>query len=352
MPAYDNLHFSSFQKCDFGHLTAYKSTGERIVHGTAQEYSKVVQQIVQDSSTLSTTPQADPITETMQSLFNVEPSLDGFATYSEAAVAKLFPNLKPSLLPSLINVHLHEHFLRLHPVLAVVDPMEKPQMNIFRQRTTAVAESIAACPSSTISGTCPPGFPRCKPCKPASVMRFRALANLPPNAFVLGTVPHPLTFLTYLYRKPTLDPRFVRETQRDGWLVGITADSTDKRSGGYQRLQLLEDFVNSRSIFRSNGKINKGLWQIWEETNSDGFDSALGFLIDIKAPKGDDAVQDVEEPRSLVLAAKERVLVQTPESSRDVVESWNLAWTELWYFIRALQVHRKAERRVIEGLSF
>lgn len=350
MPAYDNLHFASFQKCDFGHLTAYKSTGEQVIHGTAQEFTRLVQQIVQDSSTFRTNPQTLQILEIMHSMFNIEPSLEGFATYSDAAIGKLFPNLTPSQLPSLINVHLHEQFLRTHPVLAIVDPVESPQLTLFRQRMTSVAESIAACPSSSLSGTCPPGFPRCKPCKGASITRFRSLAHLPPNAFVLATVPHPLTCLTYLHQKPNIEARFVRESRRDEWVSALTADLVDKRSGGYQRLQLLEDFIDSPSIFQADAKINRGIWQIWEEAEMDGIQSVLGFLVDMKGSSGDEVARGVED--SSILTAKERVLLQGPESSRDVVESWNLAWTELWYFIRALRERRKAELRIIEGLSF
>jgi hypothetical protein len=130
----------------------------------------------------------------------------------------------------------------------------------------------------------------------------------------------------------------------------LTADLVDKRSGGYQRLQLLEEFIDSPSIFRADAKINRGIWQIWEEAEMDGVQSVLGFLVDMKASSGDEAARDVED--SSVLIAKERVLLQGPESNRDVVESWNLAWTELWYFIRALRVRRKAELRIIEGVSF
>ena len=49
------------------------------------------------------------------------------------------------------------------------------------------------------------------------------------------------------------------------------------------------------------------------------------------------------------LLREDQVLSHSTENSRDMVESWNLAWTELWYFIRALQRRRKSEQLDVLG---
>lgn len=349
MPTQANAHFLNFRKCEFGPLTVYKSTGEQLFHGTREAYEQVVQYIVDNPSKFDTNSETRPLLEIMPSQFNVQPSLEGLATYSAAAVSESFPTLKSNVLPSLINVHLHEHFLREHPVLAVIDPMEDSRLTLFRRQITSLANSIASCPSSPVVGSCPPGFPRCKPCKPGSVMRSRSLANVPHNAYILGAVPHPYTFLSYIHQKSNPDSRFLRETRRDDWISSVTAEIVDKRSGGYQRIQTLKEFVKRDSAIVFDAKIPSGIWQIWEEFDLEGLESTLGFHFDVAVRDEEDESSRAHDLSSVTAIVKDRVLSQSSESTRDMIESWNLAWAELWYFIRALQQHRKSEQLDLLG---
>lgn len=347
MPTRNNVQFAILQNCKFGHLTAYKSTGEQVVHGTQQEYEKIIQHVATDSENFGAGSQDRPIFDVINSLFDVQPTLEGIATYSEVAVAKLYPSLKSELLPSLISAHLHEHFLRMYPVLTVIDPTETQPSSLFRQRATAIAKAIAACPNSPQPGTCPPGSPRCKPCKSATVDGARSLNNIHKTTFLFATVPHPLTYLSYVHQKPNLDPRFVRGTRRDEWVESVTSEMVDKQMGGYQRMELLQDYVASETAILSDKKKTPGLWQTWEEMGWDGLPIVLGFQLD-------DAllfrtIEKVDEVDAVALAAKDRVLSQGTENGRDMVESWNLAYTELWYFIRAWQRQRKSERLDLQG---
>src|SRR5436190_456275 len=144
MPTQTNIHFANFRKCEFGQITLYKSTGEQLLHGTRDAYEQLIQYIVENPENLDTVSEHQPLFNVMRSQFNVQPSLEGITTYSAAAVAELFPTLKLNLLPSLINAHLQEHFLREHPVLAIVDPIEDSRLN---QQVMLLANSIATCPS-------------------------------------------------------------------------------------------------------------------------------------------------------------------------------------------------------------
>jgi hypothetical protein len=342
MPTQGNVHFTNFRKCEFGQLTTYRSSGEELLHGTQEAYEQVTKYILENPSMLDTASENRPLFEIMPSQFNVLPSLQGFATYSAIAVSDSFPSLKPGLLPSLINAHLHEHFLREHPVFAIIDPIEDSRLNMLRRQITSVANSIATCPSSPIAGSCPPGFPRCKSCKPGSVVQFRSLANVPHDAYVFGSVPHPYTFLLYTQQKESLDARFVRDTQRDSWVSSVTAEIMDKRTGGFQRLQMLKDLVKSDSTMGFNAKTPVGMWETWEEFDLSGLDSILGFHVDFDDRGGKEDASHANDLNPVTFIAKDRVLSLNSET-RDMVESWNLAWTELWYFIRALQQDRRSK---------
>lgn len=348
MPTQDNVQFASFFKCGFGRLTTYTSTGEQLLHGTRAAYEHVVQYIVDNPSKFDTTSETRSLFEIIHSQFNVQPWLEGLATYSAASVSESFPTLESTLLPSLINAHLHEHFLREHPVLAVIDPIRDSRLTLFHQKLTSLASSIATCPSSPVAGSCPPGFPHCKPCKPASVKRFRSLANVPHNAYILGSVPHPYTFLSYIHHRPNFDARFVGETRRDDWVSSVTAEIVDKRAGGFQRMRTLKEFVLTDPVTIFDTKLPSGIWQTWEELDLEGLESALGFHCDIAVRDEKDDASRAND-LSPVFVAKDRVLSQSSESTRDAIESWNLAWTEVWYFIRALQRKRRSEQLDLIG---
>ena len=283
----------------------------------------------------------------MRTQFNVQPSLEGIATYSAAAVAELFPTLKSNLLSSLINAHLHEHFLREHSVLAIVDPIEDSRVNLFRQQVMSLANSIATCPSSPIVGSCPPNLPRCKPCKHISVVPFHSLAKVPHDAYVIGTVPHPFTFLSYVNQKSSLDPRFVRDTQRDNWVISVTSEIVDKGTGGFQRIQTLKKFVEADATNAFDSNIPHGIWQTWEEVDLEGLEPSLGFHV--KASQHVNKGSRGGDLSSIPFTTRDHVLSHNTDNSRDMVESWNLAWTELWYFIRALQRRRKSEQLDLFG---
>ena len=251
MPTQANRHFANFRQCDFGQLTTvqvyWRAIAPRYTRRIRTTRFNISSENPEEFDTFS---EYQPLFNVMRTHFNVQPSLEGIATYSAAAVAELFPSLKSDLLPSLINAHLHEHFLREHSVLAIVDPIEDSRLNLFRQQVMLLANSIATCPSSPIVGSCPPDLPRCKPCKRISVVPFQSLAKVPHDAYVLVTVPHPYTFLSYVNQKSNLDPRFVRNTRRDNWVISVTSEIVDKGTGGFQTHSDIEEVCGGRCNHR------------------------------------------------------------------------------------------------------
>src|SRR5271170_636079 len=350
MPNLENRYFANLQRCEFTQLTMYQPTDDHVVHGTREAFELLIQHIVDNPSRFDSMSTSRPLFEVAMSQFNIEPSLDGFATYYEEIVADLFPGLKSNLLSHLINAHLHEHFIREHSVLAIIDPILDSRLTLFRRQITSIANVIAQCPSSPLAGSCPPGVSRCTPCKSASVLRYRALINVPPNSYILTAVPHPYSFLSYVHQKSSLDARFVRDSEREEWISSVTSGVVDKRTGGYQRIQTLKEFINSESAIVFGGKLPSGIWQTWEELDLEVLESTLGFQIEtIPETSERDSKAVTSDSKAVMAKAKELVLSQASESGRDMVESWNLAWTELWYYLRALQRHRKSEHLHIVG---
>src|ERR1700738_438952 len=225
MPSRDNSQFELLQSSKFTALTAYSMTGDRVVYGSRQEFQKVIDHVYTESAQFNTdSPAPDrQIFDTASSLFKVQPAFEGIALYSQLEVAKLYPTLSPSLLPTLINAHLHEHFIRTHSVLTVLDPVDNSRLDPFHQRASVMAKSIAACPVSPLPGSCPPNLPRCKPCKPGTIVRSRSLEKISQSSFLIAMVPHPYTYLSYVHQKSNLDSPFVRGTRRDDWVQSVTS---------------------------------------------------------------------------------------------------------------------------------
>ena len=112
-------------------------------------------------------------------------------------------------------------------------------------------------------------------------------------------------------------------------------------------MDYLKTYINSVPGVSPDVKRPHGIWQIWEENETHGVSLALGFQLDANANSPN--IEKADESDEIVLAAKTRVLAQGPDRSKDMVESWNLASTELWYYIRATQRHRKSERLDLLG---
>jgi hypothetical protein len=115
--------------------------------------------------------------------------------------------------------------------------------------------------------------------------------------------------------------------------------------GGYQRMEFLKSYIQYVGVLEAD-KI-QGYWQIWEE-ESDELSLVLGFRLESTSRKAQ-SVEKGEDEDPFAIAAKGRVLAQGPENTRDMVESWNLASSELWYFLKATQRRRKSERLEILG---
>src|SRR6202051_1231306 len=93
--------FLLLQTSKLGELTTYATTGDQVIHGSRPEFQRVIQYITSDIENFNTGSSDRSVFDVDDSLFVVHPALERIATYSEAAVARLYPTLKSMQLPSL-----------------------------------------------------------------------------------------------------------------------------------------------------------------------------------------------------------------------------------------------------------
>jgi len=349
MPQRNDAQFAMLQTCDYGRLTLYEAADDNIMHGTVDQYREFVRMLVDNPSYLDDMSADSPLSSRFPQFFNIRPPLEGIVSYSRSVMTRYFPTMRPKDLPSLINIHLHHHFLREHPIIIVLDPIDDNHRSLFHEKATVLARSLAACPTTLSVKTCPSDFAPCIECKPSTVVRVGTLSNLQHNSYLIATVPHPYSYLSYIHRKSSLEPQFVRDTKREAWISFVTADIFDRHSGGLERIQALKTFSQSDSAIVFNAQVPSGFWQIWEETDFSGLPFSLGFKLKQDSSSGNAKIADADSLDSVLATAKQHVQSEGSDNSRDMVESWNLAWSEFWYFIRALQRRRTSEQLDLVG---
>jgi hypothetical protein len=311
------------RRCNYNVLTVYESMEEYICHGDKESYTALIQSFLDDRASIKMTA----LIQQFPSKFRVAPALKGISIYSNINLSRYSSELKSQPLSSMINIHLHEHFLEMHPTFAIVHPLE-PQLIIFRSQSEALARCVAQCPTGPFAGTCPPSFPDCKPCKPATIANYDSLEKVPKHSYVFATLPHPFSVTVQKKNSLSADPRVLRETKRDDWIESVSEGLTERHAGAYQRTQRLKDVISSPV---------HGVWQIWEDFNPSSLSWTLGFqLEESKWSVLGDKGKNIEN--ELLTAARQQVLSHSPDRDRDALELWNLAWTELWYFVRVSRI--------------
>jgi hypothetical protein len=343
MPDDGDAEFPKLGECSFHHLVTYRIPDISVVHGSRDAFRDLLDHIIASPSFLDAISEGQPLLETTAANFELRPFLCGLATYSRATVADLYPTLNPQLLPSLINAHLHEHFLRKHSAIVVLDPIQDAQ--IGPRQLSVLANALSSCPDSPLPDSCPPGFSLCAPCKPASIVTSRSLSGIHRTAYIVSMMPHPYTVFSVAHPDPPVDARFLVETPRDGWVQTATSGIVEPRAGSLQRIQILKTYADALS-FGSPSLRPSGSWHTWEEVDLDLAQYDIGFQIRWidRAFQTDGEVDNGALPKEV---RGRRI----PERSMDVqsmVESWNLGWSEFWYYLRD---HRRRQQQTILHLG-
>ena len=234
-------------------------------------------------------------------------------------------------LPTLMSTHLHEHFLRSHSALLVLDPLDKGALSLSIME---LATSLSQCPTSSSSYPCPPHLEDCSPCQPLDVSVVQSLeqATDSPNSFCFVSVPHPLTYLALRHRsfKFMEAPFLIRETTRDGYLRAIGASVAPKWAGAMQIAQIFTAYIKQSSTWASSA------WVTWEEDEAD-FDLIVS-LVGFSFPRQSTSMSpftSYDETVDLLAAARKALL---EHKKREMIESWNMDSTEFWHYVRSFQL--------------
>jgi hypothetical protein len=327
MPEPDDSEFLTWGQCNFQNLIIYRIPETPVFHRSRDAFEDLVNRIATTPRPLDALSRSSRLIDIAATHFEIRPLLHSFATYSQTTVTELFPTLRPNLLPFLINAHLHEHFLRQHPVIVIVDPIQYPKVG---PQLSHFADSLRLCPISPLPNSCPPGSMRCVPCRPASVACSRSLAGLDTNSFILSVIRHPFTYLCTTRPDLPVDSRFLLETPRDEWVQQATSGIKDERAGSVQRIRSLNHYIeDSLSVFAS--RLPPGSWQTLEELDIASTEYDLGF--EVKSSKAEFETDDeVENHDQWTDVARPRISDDS-DNLGQMVELWNLGWSELWYHL-------------------
>ena len=233
-------------------------------------------------------------------------------------------------LPALVSTHLHEHFLRTHSEVQVLDPLEHGALSLS---VIELATALAQCPNPP-SNSCPPHLTDCGPCHTLHVTTIASVPQTPTaqDKFCIVTVPHPLTYLALFHRSFTfLEGHFlIRDTKRDGYLYAIGHDMAPKWAGALQIAILLSDRIKASSSWATSA------WVTWEEDEAD-YDllvSLVGFAFKRQTAAMTPSAS-YDEMVDLLATANKALL---NDQKRKMIESWNLESTEFWHYVRSFQM--------------
>ncbi len=366
MGSYDDRLLSYLRHGDYPKLTRYEDLGSGLFSGDKASVEAALLETL-NSPKLKTSKTIIDAVE--PKTFTVDPKPNAIAFYASTTIAGHYKSVSTALLDGksaglislaqLITSHLHLTFLNTFSAgLAVLAPY--PALtSILTQPATTLATSLIRCPSSPLPSSCPPNNLKCIPCSsdnPIPITMPESFLNTS-SLFTIGTVPHPYTLGALLSPSKVLDVRYIRRyTKRDQWLQAVTQETLGNAIGGLSRI------VPFKEMVASEWGAARGLWTTEETTLSRrdvewhfGFElpaynsTAIAFITapgpNSQTPKHPNSEKELRQQQSLLNEAKE--ILRRPnreEGIRPVIESWNLADTEAWRFVRAFGAREAVER--------
>ncbi|KAK5678088.1 hypothetical protein LTS10_009257 [Elasticomyces elasticus] len=362
MAAKDDTLLEFLRRGEFPSLTRYKGLESGMFVGSRGEIEKAVKEAIAFPAINTTKNMFEAVGK---DTFTIDPDHGAIAFYSSSTLTAKYPLLASqlstpaglALLPQLINSHLHTTWQNTFSSgIAVLKPLPAHTTTLI-QPALDIARNLSQCPETPIPASCPPNKPR-------------------------STVPHPYTLTSLLHSRMDLGVKFVRrETDRDSWTVAATKELLGTGLSSFSRLPALKDFVAG-----SYGE-SRTLWLVAEEPvrgdselDLEELDWHFGFKLPRSKVSDGKSVTPVPGPERRPQKPKEEFGEGPPLSeqelmtersmfmqaqmvlrdsstgkkgkggksftqTREIVEAWNLADTEVWRFVRAWDARRRLERR-------
>ena len=381
----DDHDLSFLRRGQYPKLTRYESLTTGLFVGSTAEINAAIQSVLnaKDAQLSEHKVFYEALKAIDPDSFSLEPSPTGIAFYERMTLQSKYPSLAEELtenelqglqsLQSLVTSHLHGTFLESYPSGLAVLNAQGLRCTLLASRSSILAESLNSCPKSPLPESCPPNRPKCKPCKPFKITYPQSLKNTT-ELFTIGTIPHPYTFSLLVATKPEIDVPYIRRyTERDNWLNKATADFLTPGLSAYTRLVPFKDSIASEktrthSIWRtaehdwvwkdlewhfgfslpvtSHAEDHAKLIALPDSTKMSNDPAELKDLLEELGNKRP-TLQGLTSQADLVKRSQEAIKMEKfkgPVDMRKVVEAWNLADTEAWRFVRALEAREGVER--------
>lgn len=377
----DDPMLSHLRSGVYPHLTRWQDFDSGLLAGRSEDVNAVTRFFTEKSLKRS----QDVVTAVPETLFTVDDSSSPLAYYSPDVVDNKFTRVAETIrdnkakglrsLNNLINSHLQAAWQSSFPAgIKILKP--------FPQHDTAMvngalklAQSLVACPENPIPASCPPNLTKCTPCIAMSPMSISTPARYrnSTRAFTIGTVPHPWTFALLENHGADIDISWIiDDSPRDPWLAAVTQGLLGTGVSGSPRVERLKEVIAGEYASACS------IWHTAEtETHSD-MSWHFGFAIPTRyidrgeslSPSPADLVpkkarpdpengpvatdDDIVGETKLLNRARGVVLEARHEKKKRVrrsLEAWNLADTEAWKFVQAIQARRDMEREEWEQHS-
>lgn len=386
MAEHDDPTLSYLRAGHFEKLTSYKGLKGGLLVGKKEQ----IDDMLHDGLVSTGIKKAPNLFEVVYKSLELVPDQQGLAYYDLHTISanyKVIANQLTSqsqasglkLLHDLINSHLHTTWQSSFPNgIAVLQPYPR-ETHALVSYAARLAHDLIQCPKSPMADTCPPNKPSCRYCTSYNSklpLTTPSTFQNKTSVFTIGTVPHPYTFTSLLYKRDVLTASFIRrDTLRDSWLVGATKDLLGDVLSGPQRLPTIKEaiaapFATAHSIWVT-AELVEEMHRDWvfgfELPRNDKTEDWHGITKEVDAAginHGKDhptELQLAEEQRRIVRAkdklsrrAKEKAKESGKEKERkehgkgegevEMVEAWNLADAEVWRFVRAFATRRRVER--------
>lgn len=385
MSNYDDTSYDFLRAGAFPQLTRY----EGLEDGVLAADKTAINEAVEDALATIKVHAKTMMELVPKSSFRVEPDSDAIAYYTLPTIEARYKDIAGQILSTdantraegmhalalLVTSHLHTMWQNtFRGGISVIKPAPE-HMTLAVTPAVDLAYSLSWCSESPQTDSCPPNKPHCTPCIPSHPIPI----SLPKSYrhtndhFTIGTVPHPYTYNALLYQRETLSTSFVRrKTARDQYVSSV--------SKGLPGLGIntIAKLVRMKELIASPENQSTSIWLTAERDSDKAWHEDLswifGFAIPLQKPKSgrssspvpgkhDAADKDplpetfgVKAPdagtlrveRTMLESARRIVRAKTPKNTkkhvRSAVEAWNLADTELWRFVRAINARRRLER--------
>ncbi|KAI4149307.1 MAG: hypothetical protein LQ340_004704 [Diploschistes diacapsis] len=377
----DDHDLAFLRRGQYPSLTRYETLANGLFVGSAPAINSAVQSILNSPNLSEQKTLQDAIPD--RDALAVQPKPSGIAIYDRNALSSHYQSIADEIRESesagltslqlLLTHHLHGTFLETYPSGIAVLNSQGLKTTIMASPSIVLAKSLNTCPKTPLPASCPPNRPKCQPCKPTTIIYPQTLSNST-KLFTIGTIPHPYTLTLLLLSSTNVDVTYIRrQQQRDNWLNKVTLDMLTPGLSAYTRLVPFKDFVaaektRAHSIWRTAEQ--DWTWKDLEwhfgfslPLTPDASDhsapitlptpvlnsepSVLSDLLkglDNKRPTNEALVKQADIVRH-AKEALENERFRGPVDMRKVVEAWNLADTEAWRFVRALEAREGMERR-------